>query len=177
MIERKTFIPFGELRDPSLDYLVGILEDARVTTLQRVEEISTEELHWQYAEGWNTIGALLQHFISGENFMRIYFIEGRELTDAESVMWTPGLDLGEYVPQLITGQPIEEYISALKLSRQKMLEQIRLLSKEDFYKRREGYNPNTGYNLAWVLYHSAEDEVHHRGQISILRKLYKTIKH
>ena len=53
-----------------------------------------------------------------------------------------------------------------------MLAAIGSISREQFFERRDGYNPATGYNLAWALYHMAEDEVHHRGQISILRKLY-----
>src|SRR4051812_33716800 len=99
MTERKTFIPFGDSADSSIDYLLGILEDARATTLQRVETIGVEELHWQYAEGWNTIGALLQHMISGENFMRIYFIGQRELTETEAEQWMPGVEMGKYIPQ------------------------------------------------------------------------------
>jgi uncharacterized damage-inducible protein DinB len=173
MIERNTVIPFGASHDSSIDYLLGVLEDARVTTLQRVVGISKEELHWQYAGGWNTIGALLQHIISGENYFRITFIEQRELTAAESEMWMAGLEMGEYIPQLITNEPIDRYIHDLKLARTKMLDAISQLSKEDFHRKRDGYNPKTGYNLAWVLYHQAEDEVHHRGQISILRKLFK----
>lgn len=49
MIERKTFIEFNNSKEPSIEYLIGILEDARTTTLQRVAGLSTEELHWQYA--------------------------------------------------------------------------------------------------------------------------------
>ena len=80
MIERNTFIEFGITEEPSIDYLLGIMEDARTTTLQRVSNLEKEEIHWQFAEGWNTIGALLSHIISCENYFRIYFIEGRELT-------------------------------------------------------------------------------------------------
>ena len=68
--------------------------------------------------------------------------------------------------------PLAYYIEALQDSRKMMLDKIKGLSAAEFYEKREGYNPKTGYNLAWVLYHAAEDEVHHRGQISILRKLY-----
>jgi uncharacterized damage-inducible protein DinB len=53
---------------------------------------------------------------------------------------------------------------------------MRQLSREDLIRKREGYDPVTGHNLAWTLYHKAEDEVHHRGQISILRKIYITQK-
>ncbi len=176
MPHRKTLIPFDDNKVESIEYLIGIMEDARTTTLQRVEGISVEELDWQYAEGWNSIGALLSHIIACENFFRIYFVEGRELTKAEEEMYNPGLKLGPYVPSLIRGKPIEKYIGELSASRAALFDKIRQLSREDFIKPRLGdYDPVTGHNLAWSLYHNAEDEVHHRGQISILRKIYKTL--
>ena len=54
-----------------------------------------------------------------------------------------------------------------------MLSAISSISTAEFHKKQKGYNSNTGFNLAWALYHMAEDEIHHRGQISIVRKLYK----
>jgi hypothetical protein len=173
MNERKTFISFGNSVDPSIDYLVGILDDARVTTLQRVQGISNQELHWQFAPGWNTVGALLCHIASAEEFFRIEFIERRELTPAEHEQWMPGLEMGPYIPKLITGEPIEAYVSRLQQSRARLLAALSPLSVAEFQEKRDGYNPVTGCNLAWILYHLAEDEVHHRGQISILRKLYQ----
>jgi uncharacterized damage-inducible protein DinB len=172
MIERNTYIQFGNCSDASIDYLLGILEDARTTTLQRVADLTPEELHWQFAPGWNTIGALLSHMIADEYAFGIYFIEERELTESEKQKFTPGMEMGKYIPQLITGEPIQNYVQRLQESRKQLLQKIKPLSQEDFYKQRKGYNPKTGYNLAWVLYHLAEDEIHHRGQISILRKLF-----
>jgi len=170
---RKTFIPFGETMDHTIDYLLGIIEDARITTLLYVNNISTEELHWQYAEGWNTISALLSHFISGRLYFKVHFIEGGEWTDAEKEQLMPGLEMGKYIPQLITNEPIEVYLEKLEESNKLVVEAIKKLSTEEFHKKREGYNKETGCNWAWVLYHLAEDEVHHRGQISMIRKLYK----
>ncbi|MES2621954.1 MAG: DinB family protein [Bacteroidota bacterium] len=176
MIERKTYVPFGLTADASIDYLLGIIEDARATTLQRVEGIGKTELHWQYAKGWNTIGALLSHMVSCEHFFRITYIQQRELTKAENKKWLPGLDMGEYIPQLINNKPISWYLRQLAVSQKMLVKELKGLSKEEFHKRIEDYNPKTGCNLAWVFYHVAEDEVHHRGQISILRKLYKARK-
>lgn len=172
MIERKTLIDFCATKEPSIAYLIGILEDARATTLQRVEGIATHELHWQFAEGWNTIGVLLAHIYCCAHVFRIEFIEQRKLTTEEDAKWIPGCELGKYVPQLITNEQIERYVTELEESKMQLFEKIKGLDKTAFYERREGYNPKNGYNLAWVLYHLAEDEVHHRGQISILRKLY-----
>ncbi|MFT4525872.1 MAG: putative damage-inducible protein DinB [Bacteroidia bacterium] len=176
MTERTTFIPYGNSAETSIDYLLGIIEDARTTTLQRVYDLSLEELHWQYDEGWNTIGALLSHIISSAHVFRIEFIEEREMTKQESDLYVPGLEMGKFIPQLITNQTAEDYALLLAESKTLLIEQIQKLSKEDFFKKRDGYNPKTGYNLAWVLYHLAEDEVHHRGQISIVRKLFKKAK-
>lgn len=173
MIERKTFINFGENQDHSIDYLLGIMTDARTTTLQRIETLTKEELHWQYSEGWNTIGVLLSHFISIDHFFRIVFVEGRNLTEEEEKKYRPGMEMGKFIPQLINNHGVEHYISELEISQKKFFDEIKKLDKYSFFKKREGYNPNTGHNLAWTLYHAAEDEVHHRGQISILRKLYK----
>jgi len=172
MFERKTFIPFGESADASIDYLIGILADARVTTLHRVENLSVEELHWQYAPGWNTIGALLSHIHAVEEVFRIEFVEQRDMTPDESKSLLPGLEMGAYIPQLITNEPIESYITKLSDSRARTLTALKSVTPDEFKAKREGYNANTGCNLAWMLYHMAEDEVHHRGQISILRKLY-----
>jgi len=171
MIERKTLIH----ANTSIDYLMGIVEDARITTIQRIENIPTEELHWQYSEGWNTIGALLSHSISISHYFRIYYILNEKFTDEEKKKYKPGLELGKYVPELITQQPVEFYIEALQDAHQQMCTAIKTLSEDDFLEKREGYNKETGCNLAWVLYHAAEDEVHHRGQISLLRKLYKNL--
>ena len=166
-MERKTFIEFGKQKDNTIDYLIGILEDARVTTLRRVVNVTLEELHWQFKPGWNTIGVLLSHMIANEHFFRIMYLEGRELSKEESEQWTPGQEMGKYIPQLITHEPLDNYFIQLQQSRALLLQGISPLTKEDFWEKREG-----DYNLAWVLYHLAEDEVHHRGQISILRKLY-----
>ncbi len=81
--------------------------------------------------------------------------------------------MGVYIPGLMKKQPIDIYIAELQESRQLLLKALEPLTFEEFTKRIDEYDPVTGCNLAWVLYHMAEDEVHHRGQISILRKLYK----
>jgi uncharacterized damage-inducible protein DinB len=173
MRDRKTYIPFGNTNDHSIDFLIGVMIDARITTLQRVDDISTEELHWQFDAGWNTIGALLSHIIAAEYYFRIEFIEGRHLNEEEKKVIMPGLEMGKFIPQLITTDSIDKYIERLAVSRAKMFTQIKQLNTIEFHKKRDGYHPETGYNLAWALYHLAEDEVHHRGQITIIRKLYQ----
>lgn len=171
--KRKYIVPLDDSRDNSINYLLAILYDARATTLRSVMGISTDELHWQYAEGWNTIGCLLSHIISISRYFQIWAIDKREMTAEEKTAIMPGLYMGDYIPQLITSEPIENYIAQLDDSMATMVEKIKALGTEELYRGMEGYDAKTGCNLAWVLYHVAEDEVHHRGQMSIIRKLYK----
>jgi len=173
MIKRSFHIEFGRLADHSLDYLQGILKDTRTTTILTISKLTEPEIDWQYKEGWNTIGALLSHIAGIEHYFRIEFIEGRKFTKEENDRWMPGIEMGTYLPQLIMQKPADYYIDQLTQSRQMMLEAIGSLSHADLTKRIEDYDAETGCNLAWVLYHMAEDEIYHCGQISMVRKLYK----
>ncbi len=173
MLERKTFIPFGEKQDISIDYLFGIMEDARTTTINRVFDIRTKELHWQYSKGWNSVSVLLSHIYSVEMYFVIVYIKKRDLTKAEEKDIMPAMEMGVRIPEIICNKPIKYYLERLKKSRKLMFENLSKIKTENFHKVLKGYNPKTGYNLAWALYHQAEDEIHHRGQISMIRKLYK----
>ncbi|QNF33662.1 DinB family protein [Adhaeribacter swui] len=172
ILKRKFTIDFGRASDHALDYLIGILEDARITTLQTIAKIPPAALDWQYQPGWNTIGALLAHITALEHYFRIEFVEGRKLTAEENQKWLPALDMGPYLPQLIKNHPPETYQKELTEARQMLLAALQELTFEQFTQKIEEYDPDTGCNLAWALYHMVEDEIYHRGQISIIRKLY-----
>ncbi|WP_162910557.1 DinB family protein [Hymenobacter oligotrophus] len=174
MILQRTFhLTLGSAPDQALNLLRSMLEDTRVTTLQHIARISSEQLHWQYQPGWNTVGALLAHLTALEHYFRIVYVEGRALTDAENQHWLPALDLGVHVPQLITGQDLASYQAGLAESRHQLLAALEGVSEEQLTRRIEDYDPVHGCNLAWVLFHLAEDEIYHRGQISLLLKLQR----
>jgi uncharacterized damage-inducible protein DinB len=173
MIKRAFNIEFGKLADHSLDYLQGILQDTRTTTILSLKNLTMHQLDWQYKEGRNTIGALLSHIVGLEHYFRIEFVEGRKFTQEENDQWMPGIEMGIYLPQLIQQKPIEYYITQLIESREMMLNALAHITHEDLTKRIDDYDPETGCNLAWVLYHMAEDEIYHRGQISMIKKLYQ----
>ncbi len=170
---RKFAIEFGRTADHSIDYLLGIIDDARVTTLQQIAGLSAEQLDWQFKPGWNSIGALLSHIAAIEHYFRIEFVEKRPLTAAENEHWAAALDMGERLPELLKGEPASYYIELLNESRRQMLVSLANVTFDDMAERRSEYDPENGCNLAWALYHMAEDEVHHRGQITIIKKLYQ----
>src|ERR1043165_2945681 len=167
MFPRKFHIETGVANNQLCDYLIGILYDARSTTYRYIQGVTQEELDWQPHEGWNTIGALLAHIIAGDYFFALYFIEKREMTPEEEKALLPGLDLGEHVKSL-KGKTPEYYLKELEASHLHFVEAIKKLSTEELLERRfDVYDKVNGSDLAWTLYHNAEDEVHHRGQISI----------
>lgn len=173
MFPRKFHVENGISKNELADYLIAIMYDARSTTYRYIRDITQEELDWQPYEGWNTVGALLAHIVAGDHFFRLYFIEKREMTEEEEKSITPGLDLGKYVADL-KGKTPEYYLEELGKSYKQMTDAVKQLSVEELLERRfDVYDKVNGSDLAWTLYHNAEDEVHHRGQISILRKLYK----
>jgi uncharacterized damage-inducible protein DinB len=177
MDKRKFFIDFNRTADHSIDYFMGMLSDSRITTLTTIKDMTIEELDWQFRPGWNTIGSLLSHLIALEHYFRIEFVEGRKLTVEEEKKWLPALDLGQHVPALIRSLPIEFYLSAFVESRTLFQESFKKIDFDSFTRRMEGYDPQEGCNMAWVLYHMIEDEIRHRGQISLLHKAYKEIMH
>lgn len=173
---RKYHIETGVGRNELADYLIATLHDARATTCMYIKSVTQDEMDWQPHPGWNTIGALLAHIIAGDYFMKLYFIDKREMTTEEEKALLPGLDMGEYVEQL-KGKTPEYYKEELMRSFDHMKTAIQQLSKEQLLERRyDMYDKVNGSDLAWTLYHNVEDEVHHRGQISILRKLYKQMR-
>lgn len=174
-MERKYFIEQSS-GIKSIDFLCAIKHDARAVTLQYLENITQEELDWQPYPAWNFIGALAQHIISLDEYFRINFIEKRKFTQEEKLQYGPALQMGERLG-LLKGKSPDELRSQLKTAHENMIAAIRGLTEVQLFERiPKAYDEATGSDLAWILYHSAEDEIHHRGQISILRKIYKTIE-
>lgn len=170
---RSTFIPVRS--NSATDFLVGILWDAHVTTLRRLENLTQEEFDWRYADGWNTVSALVAHVTSLKHLFRVEIIEHRSWTREERLRWGAGLELGAHVPRL-SGVPVETRIGEMAEAHKLLEEGVRSISPDDFACERHDRDGFGRFNAAWALYHAAEDEVHHRGQISMLRKLYRTLR-
>jgi uncharacterized damage-inducible protein DinB len=168
-MQRTYSIPFTP-DHPIRDMILGMKTDARATTLRYVDNISEEELNWQYAEGWNTVSALLQHILACEIFFTLWVLEEREMTNEEEVILNPALEMGKFIKQL-SNVPLQEILVKLEASRAYFIAKTMEKDEAFFSKIFGKYEPNT--DVAWVLYHLVEDEVHHRGQISLIRKLYK----
>ncbi len=169
MSPRYTFIELDG--NPPIDYLRGMLISARTSTLTALEGVEQEELDWIHAPGWNSINALTAHIAALKHLYRVMSTENRPPTPEESAAWMPAIQLGENVPAL-NGATLEKRIEEMRDACDQLIGSLPSLSHEDLTRKREGIFGPQGYNLAWALFHLVEDETHHRGQITIIRKLY-----
>ena len=78
---------------PEFSKLVSMMNYARYTTMQAVEDLTMEELDYLYNEEANSIGMLLYHMAAVEFYYQIHTFEDREPTEAELERWLPGLEL------------------------------------------------------------------------------------
>jgi uncharacterized damage-inducible protein DinB len=118
---------------------------------------------------------MLSHIIAVENFFRIKYLEKRELSESEKAI-IPALEPGKNGSRLM-GKPLNYYKRELAISHKAMLKALKNMTNQKLLEARyDIYDYVNGCNLAWILYHGAEDEVYHRGQISLLRKLYQKMK-
>jgi len=95
------------------------------------------------------------------------------MTQEESDGLIPALDMGIYLPSLISGKSISNYLNELNQAQDKFLQSLLTLTFEDFSKVLQNNDYGENCNLAWVLFHMVEDEIYHRGQISILLKIMR----
>lgn len=176
MIERTYFIEPGVGNSELADYILAIKHDARALTIRYLKDMREDELDWQPFEGWNSVAALLSHIIACDKYFSIAFIEGREFTDLEKEEILPAVELGKY-NTAFKGQSVSYYMEQLQSTYEDTRKAIINMEPGQLLKRRyDDYDKVKGCDLAWILFHSAEDEIHHRGQISIVRKLYKEMK-
>ena len=81
-----------------------MMDYTRVTTIREVESLTVEEIDFLYDAESNSIGMLLAHMISVEKAYQIFTFENRDMTDDDSSILNPGLDLGNHARDQINGK-------------------------------------------------------------------------
>lgn len=152
--------------------LVAMMEYTRKTTLDEVQKLSIEELDYLYANDANSIGMLLAHMASVEKFYQINTFESREITDEDIQRLNPGLDLGDTARNEIKGKSIDNYLLDLAETRKKTIETFQALPDSWLFEQKPffGGHPTNNY-FKW--FHVFEDELSHRGQIRLIKKMMK----
>lgn len=151
---------------PTIGRLVGILLYARRSTLAAVEGLSIAELDHLHDASSNSIGALLAHIAAVERGYQCVTFEDRTLSADENSAWEPALKLGAEGRRLLRNEPLEHYVHELSEVRRVTL--AHLAARDDAWLE-QPLRAAPGMNAHFALFHVAEEEINHRGQIRWLR--------
>lgn len=151
---------------PTIGRLVAMLAYARQTTLRAVDGLTRQQLDHLHDEHSNSIGALLAHVAAVERGYQVVTFEDREPTAAENDACSAVLKLGDKGRREIRGHDLPFYLDELQRIRQTTL--AALSARDDAWLEAPLRIAPT-LNAHWALFHVAEEEINHRGQIRWLR--------
>lgn len=171
-----TMFIIDQKEDLSLEFskLVSMMNYTRFTTLNLVKEMSVEELDFLFDKEANSIGMLLAHIAAVEKAYQIETFESRDLTDEEIKSLNPALELGKQARMQIKGNPIDYYLKELVEVRNKTIEKFKVLPDEWLFEQTPFWW-NKPANNFFKWFHVFEDELNHRGQIRIIKKMMEKI--
>ncbi|MYL39985.1 DinB family protein [Halobacillus litoralis] len=150
--------------------LVSMLEHTRAVTLQEVKGLSQDALDFFVDESSNTIGSLLLHIASIEFVHQIISFEERDINNDELQKWQAALELGPTARKQIRKKDLEYYLNELAGVRERSLYKLRGYPDEWLFEEKQWDN-GTLYNNYYLWFHVLEDEINHRGQIRLLKRL------
>ena len=150
--------------------LATMMEYTRVTTLAEVKDLTVEQLDFLFNDEANSIGMLLAHMVSVEKAYQIDTFENRDFTDEDIQLLNPALELGDAAREQIKGNPIEYYLEELEQTRKKTIDTFGTLPDSWLFEQSPfWYGKPTNNYFKW--FHVFEDELNHRGQIRLIKKM------
>ncbi|WP_421378807.1 DinB family protein [Bacillus salacetis] len=152
--------------------LISMMNYARFTTLADLKDVSQEEVDFRYNGEFNSIAMLLAHLTAIEKvFQKFTFEEASdEEVDEYADTLEPAVGLGEGA-SVIQGKPLEYYLDELAAVRRITEEKFASLDDSWLYRETDFWYNKKGNNF-FKWFHVFEDEINHRGQIRLIRKLY-----
>jgi hypothetical protein len=158
------------------------LEDQARILRESVQGMTPQELEWQPERGMNTIGMLLAHNAIVDVFWTQLSILGITETDSMPAlgigMDDDGMPLAPDAegPANLKGKPLAYYEDLLARGRAFVKEAWAKVSDADMDKQITRERPDGSKRLLsvrWAMYHILEHYAGHRGQIQLLRHLYR----
>jgi uncharacterized damage-inducible protein DinB len=155
--------------------LVSMMNYTRYTTIEEVKDLTLGELDFLYDEDANSIGMLLAHMAAVEKTYQIVTFENRDLNVEEESSLLPGLDLGSLGREKIKGNTIEYYLEQLADVRNNTIKMFEKLPDEWLFEQAPFTRDHPANNY-FKWFHVFEDELSHRGQIRLIKKMYLKLK-
>jgi uncharacterized damage-inducible protein DinB len=154
---------------PQISRLLSMMNYARYTTKEAVNNLSRDQLDFLLDPQSNSIGALLFHFAAVEFAYQVETFEKRDLTEEELTIWGPALNLGDEGREKIKGNDLIFYLEKLDEVRSRTFELFKTVNDEWLYKEEEFWHKRQA-NYYFMWFHVFEDEINHRGQIRMVKK-------
>jgi uncharacterized damage-inducible protein DinB len=161
--------------NPTFSHLVSMMDYVRSTTLETVEGLTIEELDFLIHDEANSIGMLLAHMAAVERIYQIVTFERRDPTEEEEEALAAGLELGEKGKAAFKELPVEHYLADLEAVREDTYRKFRTLSDEWLFEQTNWWWNEPGNNY-FKWFHVFEDEINHRGQIRMIKKIHSMQK-
>jgi uncharacterized damage-inducible protein DinB len=158
------------------------LEDQARILRETVQGTTTQELEWQPERGMNTIGMLLAHNAIVDVFWTQLAILGITETDSLPAlgisMDDDGLPLAQDAegPANLKGKPLAYFEDLLARGRAYVREAWAKVSDNEMDKQITRERPDGSkrvLSVRWAMYHILEHYAGHRGQVQLLRHLYR----
>ena len=158
------------------------LEDQARILRESIQGMTPQELEWQPERGMNTVGMLLAHNAIVDVFWTQLAILGITETDSMPAlgigMDDDGLPLAPDAegPANLKGKPLAYYEDLLARGRAFVKEAWAKVSDADMDKQITRERPDGSQrvlSVRWAMYHILEHYAGHRGQIQLLRHLYR----
>ncbi|KIL51678.1 hypothetical protein KP77_11900 [Jeotgalibacillus alimentarius] len=156
--------------DGKIGELVSMMTYSRDVLLEDIKDLSQSDLDFIAYEGSNSIGSLLMHITSVEFVHQVITHENRDLTDREMAQWKTALFLGPEASKEVSGNPVDYYINLLAEMREKTLS-ILSSKNEEWLFEEDIWGNGVSNNKYWLWYHVMEDEINHRGQIRVIKRM------
>ncbi|WP_431803673.1 DinB family protein [Halobacillus andaensis] len=150
--------------------LVSMLVHTREVTLGEIKNLRQDELDYLIDEGSNSIGALLLHIASIEFVHQVISFEERDIHENEFKKWKEALELGPQARNMIRNNSLTYYLEELAQVRQQTLSKLKACNDEWLFKEKHWEN-GIPYNNYYLWFHVLEDEINHRGQIRVIKRV------
>jgi len=181
-IPRFIIQPAAGIRSPEAASFVSQIDDQNSRLVDAIRDISPEELDWQPGTGMNSIGMLLAHIAIVEVVWAQIGLLAIEDIDPKPVIGLGQDDDGMplpsdgRVPANLKGRVFAYHEDLLARARVYFKDAASKLSDADLDREITRVRPDGSkrtFSTRWTLYHSLEHIAGHRGQILLLRHIYR----
>ena len=155
--------------EPEVGLLLGMLEESRGRTKERLADLTDAELAWTPAPGFNSVGTILYHLALIEADWLFAGVLEQAFPPEAVALFPEGVRDEEGRLTIARGESLRASVARLDAVRAMVLASFRGMSLAEF--RRVRSLPDYDVTPEYVLHHLMQHEAEHRGEIGMLRVL------